>query len=495
MFVVQEHRARRLHFDFRIEVDGVLKSWAVPKGVPRTTGECRLAIQVEDHPLDYAGFEGVIPKGNYGAGLVKIWDKGTYETDGDAAEALRLGKIHLALNGKKLRGNWNLVRMARTGEESRHNWLILKSASRAPMARPGRGSTPAKSDGSKPAKKRSRQVREPRSADLNGLPRAEPAFIEPMKALAVQKLPSGPDWIYEVKFDGVRALGVKNGGNVALLSRAQKDLSGKYAQVTQALSSCAAEKMVLDGEIVALDDRGRSSFQLLQSYDLAAPDAPALHYYVFDALNYGGRDTTGLPLLRRKEIARLAVKGDGDTLWLSEAIRSDSARVLREMEKIGLEGVVAKRNDSVYSPGQRGPAWVKFKWRHEQEFVIGGYTPPKGSRTHFGAILVGYYDGDDLLYAGKVGTGFSEKSLAVLFDQFKKLIRPGCPFAHLSGTRSRGSARGPALLRMKSCTWLEPKLVCEVQFAEWTRDGLLRQPAFLGLRDDKKPADVVFESP
>jgi bifunctional non-homologous end joining protein LigD len=325
--------------------------------------------------------------------------------------------------------------------------------------------------------------------DIRRLPKAKPRFIEPMKALLVKELPRGPEWIYEIKFDGVRALAIGDNGTMSLRSRADKDLAAKYTPVVKALEPLQPADVVLDGEVVAVDARGRSAFQLLQSYQTAAGRKPPIFYYVFDILNLDGRDLTGLPLWQRKRIARDVVKALGPVVRFSDSIKAESVRVMKEMQRRGLEGLMAKQIDSEYQPGQRTGAWVKFKWTREQEFVIGGYTEPQGARAYFGAILVGYYQGSKLLYAGKVGTGFDQKTLTSLYEEFQKLRQDKCPFANLP------EPEGLTAAQMRRCTWLKPELVCQVRFSEWTRDGHLRQPAYLGLREDKVAREVSREVP
>jgi bifunctional non-homologous end joining protein LigD len=316
-----------------------------------------------------------------------------------------------------------------------------------------------------------------------------------MKALLVEDLPQGEPWVYEIKFDGVRALAIKNKQDVQLISRAAKDLTVKYSELAEALAELPAKQAVLDGEVVAVDSQGRPSFQLLQSYHRAGSKKPPLLYYAFDLVQLEGKDLTGLPLLQRKAMAESLIKGLPSDIRFSASIQSDSQRVVRELQARGLEGLIAKKKDSKYESGRRSGAWLKFKWTHEQEFVIGGFTRPRGSRSHFGALLVGYYEKDKLMFAGKVGTGFDQKLLGALYRQFQKLIRKDCPFANLPEKPSSAGGRGLTASQMKACTWVGPKLVCQVRFAEWTRDGHLRQPSFLGLREDKKPAEVVREQP
>jgi bifunctional non-homologous end joining protein LigD len=314
-----------------------------------------------------------------------------------------------------------------------------------------------------------------------------------MKALLVDELPKRPDWIYEIKFDGVRALAIKNHREVELISRSGKELGSKYDELLEPLRKLPVRQAVLDGEIVALDEQGRSSFQLLQSYQMAGVKKPPLFYYVFDLINLDGKELTNVSLFQRKAMAESLLANNSSVIRFSHGIKADSTRLMREMKARGLEGLVAKRRDSKYEPGRRSGAWVKFKWTNEQEFVIGGYTEPKGTRTHFGALLVGYYEKNNLFFAAKVGTGFDQRLLVSLYNKFKKLVRADCPFANLPEKLTGRWGQGLSAAEMRRCTWLQPKLVCQVRFAEWTRDGHLRQPAFLALREDKDPIEVVRE--
>ena len=528
-FVVQKHAATQLHYDFRLEMDGVLKSWAVPKGIPLRKGERRLAVQVEDHPLEYANFEGTIPPGNYGSGTVMVWDRGHYQVQGrDPLDGLAEGKLHLKLSGKKLKGEWALVRMRHPRQEGKEEWLLLKvEEDAAPLAaqaedqsaltrrtlkqiaaandaqwhsdrtatRASRMLSPAM------VKARSHRSRRPvpatsgngaaRAAISKDLRPATPQFVEPMKALLVRNLPKGSDWIYEVKFDGVRALALKERDAIRLLSRNANDLTERYSSVAEALESLPAQEATLDGEIVAIDPQGRSSFELLQSFLKGGKEKPPLVYYVFDLLNLDGKDLTSLPLVKRKELLEHLIENSSETIRFSTSLQANPGRLVKEMQKRGLEGIVAKLKSSKYQSGRRSGSWAKYKWTHEQEFVIGGYTPPKGTRTEFGAILVGYYQDKKLLFASKVGSGFDGRTLASLSAQFQKLIRKSCPFANLPEPLLPGMTAS----KMRTCTWLQPKLVCQIRFSEWTRDHHLRQPIYLGLRDDKKPSQVIREEP
>lgn len=506
-FVVQKHDASRLHYDFRLAIGGVLKSWAVPKGFPTEKGDRRLAVEVEDHPMDYAGFEGTIAPGNYGAGTVMVWDRGDFTVlDGPPQRAWEKGKLHLKLSGKKLKGEWTLVRMKSRGE-SHNNWLMLKSGAntRAISAKQdntsvqsGRSMAQISGDqdaqwisnrsGSKTKPKKSKET----AADAGeNLPKSDAAWVEPMKALLVSRLPKGKKWAYEIKFDGIRALAVKDGSRVELWSRNHKPLGGRFAAVPEAVGGLDAASVVLDGEIVAVDPEGRPSFQLLQTYQMPGQIKPPLFYYIFDLLHLDGRSLMGLPLKERRAQLEPLLKDASGLLRYSGAIEANSAEVMAAMKERGLEGVIAKDSESTYEPGRRSGAWAKFKWTQEQEFVIGGFTPPEGARSHFGALLVGYYEGSRLKFASKVGTGFDEAVLKSLHQALMKRRRENCPFTNLPEQNRQGLTKA----EMARCTWVEPESVCQVRFSEWTRDGHLRHPVFLGLRDDKEPAEVHREVP
>lgn len=320
------------------------------------------------------------------------------------------------------------------------------------------------------------------------LPQAPLHFVEPMKCQLKQHLPKGEAWVFEIKFDGFRGLALKDGKTVQLLSRNNRDLSERFPGIVEALRKLRCKKLVLDGEIVALDQTGRSSFQLLQRAGDPGPRRPDLYYYVFDILNCDGQDTTSLPLMRRKALLKTVLNGAPDCLRFSDVLEGSAEELCARMQELGLEGLIAKDRNSKYEIGKRSGAWVKFKWAQEQEFVIGGYTDPEGSRPYFGSVLVGYYSGEKLIFAAKVGTGFDAKRLKSLYDKFQELRIPKTPFANLP---ERGGVVTPSLMRF--CKWVEPVLVCQVRFTEWTSDQHLRQPVFLGLRDDKSPREVVRE--
>jgi bifunctional non-homologous end joining protein LigD len=518
-FVIQKHAATRLHYDLRLEVDGVLKSWAVPKGLPVKKGDRRLAVQVEDHPLEYGSFEGTIPEGNYGAGTVMLWDTGRYELlGGEPAAALKEGKLHLWLHGKKLNGEWTLVRMRPREPAEKPQWLLLKTGRDLSPLPPGAEDTSVMSGRSlsriagdndlewhsdRPLNRAAVRTRkraqkshsppastasQPRPSRLarRDLPLLEPGFLTPMKSVLARNVPEGSEWLYEIKFDGIRALAAKSHGAVRLFSRNENDLTAKFPQVVRDLARLPADNFLLDGELVVLDETGRSSFQLLQNFGKPGGGSLPLVYYVFDLLVEDGRDVRSTPLIERKARVAQMIQGAGETLRFSAGIEGTAQRILRAMKDRGLEGLVAKRKDSSYTGG-RSAHWIKFKWLQEQEFVIGGYTAPQGARSCFGAVLVGYYEGENLRFAGKVGTGFDEKSLERLYRTFQTLKQPTCPFSDQRRRFTRAQAA--------RSTWVRPELGCQVRFAEWTQDGLLRQPSFIGLREDKSPEEVERELP
>jgi bifunctional non-homologous end joining protein LigD len=540
-FVIQKHDASRLHYDFRLEMDGVLKSWAVPKGLPWEKGEKHLAVEVEDHPVEYATFEGIIPQGQYGGGTVMVWDRGQYHVYGEEPlKALNDGRLHLVMDGEKAKGEWSLIRTRM--EAGKPQWLLLKSGTGIKPISKKRddqsvktGRTMAQIAAQKDAEWQSNRTEDkpslqtrlktriktalkkkvppaPRPQRASGeaaennaaspeleaalakLPKAKPRFVDPMKPRLMETPPTGGDWSYELKFDGIRACAIKDGGKVSLISRNGNELRTRYPEVAEAMKELEVDECVIDGEVVALDEEGRSSFQLLQGIEMDGRKSP-IRFYVFDLLQLNGRSLVGLPLTARKQILK-QVCGDADEpIRYSGEIGGDAPSLLREVQKRGLEGLIGKLRDSVYESGRRSGAWIKLKCVNEQEFVIGGFTPPQGARQHFGAVLVGYYDKKKFLFAGKVGTGFNTKSLAAIHKRLKSEQRDDCPFADLPSKQGGQWVQGITPSMMRKIEWVNPVFVCQVKFAEWTREGKLRQPVFLGLREDKKATQVVRESP
>lgn len=511
-FVIQKHDASRLHYDFRLELDGVLKSWAVPKGLPTRAGDKRLAVETEDHPIAYIDFEGTIPKGQYGGGTVMVWDQGQYTPLDDAAKGLNKGKLHFELDGQKLHGEWYLLRMS---EE--RQWLIIKS-------KPGMKAISKKMDDTsaitgrsmsqiadaedalwqsnrKEKKKKTRSSTPDASissAKGDVLHRASssremPEFIQPMKAKLVAELPRD-NWLYEVKFDGYRALAFVRNNRAKLLSRNRIDLGGKYPQVVDAVESLAVDDAILDGEVVALDKEGQASFHALQAFGMSSDDKkkPELAYCVFDLLWLQGHDLRHLTLQDRRSLLEELLSDPPGVIRLSEILEQSPAAIIKEARKLNLEGLIAKRPESTYETGKRSGAWVKYKLQNEQEFVIGGFTQPSGSRRFFGSLMVGVYEGDQLLFTGKVGSGFSHKTLADMHEKMMKLATEECPFDNLRDHPRHGQLN-VTRKELQTIQWVKPKLVAQVKFANWTPDQLLRQPVFLGLRLDKSPRQVICE--
>jgi bifunctional non-homologous end joining protein LigD len=498
-FVIQKHAASHLHYDFRLELGGALKSWAVPKGVPYAKGEKRLAVQVEDHPVSYIDFEGTIPQGQYGGGTVMVWDRGTFETSSPSpAKDLAAGKLHFVLNGRKLQGEWYLVRL-RHGKE----WLLIRGKNNLRVSKKMddtsalSGRTMKELAAGKTVWHSHRNGSEPEAPAAPIKKKREPSpgikFIEPMKARLVTS-PQPGEWVYEIKLDGFRTLALKDGNKVRLWSRNEKDFGEKFPEVAQAIAQVDAKTAVIDGEIVALDDQGRSSFQLLQARD-PGQARPPVFFYAFDLLHLNGVDLRDRPVTGRKALLEKLLKKVPPVIRYSASLEEEPTRLLQRARRLGLEGLIGKRKDSVYQAGQRTGAWIKLKLQSEQEMVVGGYTEPEGSRKNFGALLIGYYAREGLRFAGKVGTGFNEALLRNLHDRFKKLSVQKCPFKNIPKSKSGRYGSGITAAELKRCHWIKPVLVCQVRFSEWTRDGKLRQPVFLGLREDKDAREVVREIP
>ena len=550
-FVIQKHDASRLHYDFRLQMEGVLKSWALPKGLPWTKGEKHLAVEVEDHPIDYEDFEGIIPEGQYGGGTVMVWDQGAYYVFGEEpVKSLRAGKLHLVLAGEKAQGEWTLVRIrGRDGEKN--TWLIMKTGDsvKPPSKKTDgqsvkTGRTMAQIENQRDAEWQSNRKEKPTTARsklnarikaalkkkdqenkvgavaptarmtatspdradvdlaLKKLPSAKPRFIEPMKARLEDEPPSHGDWLYELKFDGIRAIAVKDGKKVSLISRNGNKLDKRFPEIADAVAELPLDECVLDGEVVALDAEGRASFQLLQALEMEGRKAP-LRFYLFDLLQLNGKSLLELPVEQRKQVLATVCENVGDPVRYSGAITGDVKSLLAEVKRRGLEGLIAKQRGSKYEPGRRSAAWIKLKSLNQQEFVIGGYTPPGGARKYFGAILVGYYASEavgeparfpKLKFAGKVGTGFTEKTLSILHKKFRAEEQDDCPFVDLPSRQGGAWVQGITPSMMNKMHWINPKFVAQVKFGEWTRDQKLRQPVFIALRDDKDPRNVVKES-
>ena len=475
-FVVQKHDATNLHYDFRLELDGVLKSWAVPKGPSLNPDRKSLAVQVEDHPVEYGDFEGTIPKGQYGGGSVLLWDRGTWEPLEDPHEGLKSGKLHFILHGQKLRGAWTLVRFH--GEKGKRNWLLMKS----------RDSFATK-DG-EVIEDEPRSVKSDRLIEAIGNGKAAgkskkgdalPSDIRPQLATWVATPPDGDDWLHEVKLDGYRLIVGVDAGQAKLITRSGQDWTERFPRIAQALSKIPGQA-VLDGEVVALDKQGNSHFQSLQGYWKNGSSVDPV-IYLFDLLYRNCKDLRNLPLIDRKEQLKKLIRTlKGGRVRYADHMRGNGSAVVFAACKMALEGIVSKRADAPYVGG-RTLTWLKSKCGYRQEFIIIGYTDPQGGRQEFGSLLLGYHNQNKkLVYAGRVGTGFGASLLKQIKRQMKPYERPTPPTDVPPPARERRAAH-----------WIAPKLVAEVRFAGWTEDNLIRQGAFLGLRQDKKASQVIRE--
>jgi bifunctional non-homologous end joining protein LigD len=503
-FVIQKHKATRLHYDLRLEMEGVLRSWAVPKGPSYDPREKRLAVQVEDHPLDYGDFEGTIPEGNYGAGTVIVWDKGTYElTDYEVPEpqtAWEQGKLHILFHGKKLKGVWILVR---TRGRTSKDWLLFKKGDET--ANPDVDITAERPESVKSGKtieqleksKGARQWHTPTEKQLekldikSGKKEPMPRRIGMMLATLVEEAFDSPQWLFEIKYDGVRALAYKNGQNIRLLSRNDLEMKDRFPEVREALEEMPLNQAIFDGEIVALDENGLSSFQRLQprmhltrAADVEARmrDVP-VHFVIFDLLYCNGYLLAEVPLWKRKEILQVILSNGNSPsagrLIYSDHVEERGKAFFRAAADRHLEGIMAKERNSFYE-SRRSRQWLKIRCTLQQEFVVVGYTEPKGSRQYFGSLLLGLYDErKNLVFAGSSGGGFTISTLKEIYAKLKKLEVEKSPLSNPP--------------RLREVHWVKPVLVAQVRFTEWTHDGMIRHPVFLGLREDKDPLNCVRE--
>jgi bifunctional non-homologous end joining protein LigD len=502
-FVIQKHAATRLHYDFRLGLHGVLKSWAVTKGPSYVPGDKRLAVQVEDHPMEYGGFEGTIPKGQYGGGTVMLWDEGTWEPVGDADESLAKGNLKFILHGQKLQGQWVLVRMGgKAAKEAKPNWLLIKehdeyeqTAEDEPIVEKAPNSVLTQRDLDAIARDQDHvwQSNRPGTsppavpfspADVPGEKEALPAFIAPQLASEAAAPPVGDHWVHELKLDGYRIQAhIDTRGKVRLFTRSGLDWTHRMPSVARALGGLSVEGAVLDGEVVVLSADGQSSFADLQ----AAFDEGASHpltYFVFDLLHLNGHNLRQQPLTERKQIlqAMLATPAEQEVVRYGQHIETEGAPILAEACRLGAEGIVSKLAASKYASG-RSKSWIKIKCDRRQEFVIGGFTKPANGSEGIGALLLGYYDGKKLIYAGRTGTGFTQANSRKLRKQLEAMRQTAMAFAEVPPPAAKGAL------------WVQPALVAVVQFSTWTADNLVRQASFKGLREDKKAAEVVREAP
>lgn len=546
-FVVQKHDASHLHYDFRLEMDGVLKSWAVPKGPSLDPDVKRLAMMVEDHPYDYRTFEGIIPKGQYGGGTVIVWDEGTYEPaepvskdstkqEKDLLHQLQAGKLKFRMNGEKLKGEFALVKVHGRGE---NGWLLMKlddefattkdvtsqdesvishktiaDMQAAPdevygqkkdkkgakkTSDKGSEKTPKKS-AAKSSEKESKEIKDktakPESTKsktniqklLKKCPRQKfYDSVEPMLATLVNEPFDDPDWIYEVKWDGYRAVAFMNEGAVSMKSRNNKSFNEKFYSVYNSLTKMKLNA-ILDGEVVVVGTSGKADFGGLQNWRSEADGD--LVYYVFDVLWYEGYDLKSLTLLERKTILE-HILPESNSIMLSQVFDTSGIEFLKAAKKMDLEGIMAKRKDSTYHVKNRTKEWLKIKANKRQEVVIGGYTKNEGTSKRFSSLLLGVYEGKDLIYTGKVGTGFNAKDQKEMMKMFEPLVTDKPPFS------AEPDVNKPSRFRPDpphaTVTWLKPKLLCEVSFTELTSDGIMRHPSFQGIRTDKSAKKVVLE--
>lgn len=494
LFVVQKHGARALHYDLRLELGGVLKSWAVPKGPSLDPGERRLSVRVEDHPMDYAGFEGMIPKGEYGGGTVIIWDRGFWMPAGSPGEGLEKGSLKFYLFGEKLRGGWALAR-SRTAEDGKEEWLLIKEQDEDAAAGEITEEMPesvlsgltleevAGTPAGVWSEKGGIRMPEPRPM-MDAVEKAMQRSVRPELATLVDKPPGGGGWLHEIKLDGYRILARIDEGSVVLYTRAGNDWTAKFPSVAQRFSRLPLRSAWIDGEVVFMKEDGTTSFEGVQTA-LSEGDDSSLDYFAFDIVYYNGYDISSWPLADRKKFLKYILKAGKDAgIRFSEHVEGKGGEFFSNACRYGLEGVVSKKADARYFQG-RSASWLKTKCHLSQEFVVGGYTEAKGSRYGFGALLTGVYDKKGrLLYTGRVGTGFNEETLKQVWERLKRTKAQRPPFIN--------PPSGP---EAKGVHWTRPGLVVEVEFGSWTRDGVMRHPSFKGIRDDKPPAEVLKEEP
>ncbi|HEX2148500.1 MAG TPA: DNA ligase D [Pseudorhizobium sp.] len=507
-FVIQKHAARRLHYDFRLEMDGVLKSWAVTRGPSLVPGEKRLAVHVEDHPLDYGGFEGTIPEGNYGAGAVLLWDRGSWNPIGDPHKGYKKGHMEFELKGEKLEGRWHLVRMADRGEK-RENWLLIKGEDEfargegdidileemPQSVKSGRvieelqGKKPPKTKKKAPAKAAQGT---PSDRDLNGAVPVDvkikgakdapmPDFVPPQLATLVKSAPTGKRWLHEIKLDGYRLQARLHDGEVQLLTRTGLDWTAKFGkEIIDSLKSLPVRQAILDGELVTNGGAGATDFSLLQQ-DLSEGRTDRFVFFAFDLLYLDGRDITSAPLTERKQSLERLLANSGDKLRYSEHFDDEGGLVLKHACRLSLEGIISKISNAPYRSG-RGRDWVKSKCSARQEFVVAGYVPSSVSNSAIGSLVMGYYQGGKLRHAGRVGTGYSNKVAQSLFRDLDELRVEKSPFDEKL-----------TAVEKKDVVFLKPERVAEVEFRGWTADSHIRHASFRGLREDKQAKDVVRE--
>jgi bifunctional non-homologous end joining protein LigD len=487
-YLVQKHDATRLHYDLRLELGGVLLSWAVTKGPSLNPADKRLAVHTEDHPLSYGTFEGTIPQGEYGGGTVMLWDRGTWEPVGDPRAALKKGHLKFILHGERLKGGWDLVRMH--GEGKKENWLLIKEND-AEALHNGDAAGFLENSASSIATGRSMDEialdappASKRAGTSDALAKLMKQYPDVHLATLVSAPPSGDQWLHEVKFDGYRLLAFRVGGDVRLRTRNGNDWTRKFPSISASVARLAGKSAVLDMEAVVLDSAGKSSFQSMQQALGDAGNAQSIQAYVFDLLYLDGKDRTGAPLTERKDLLQALLKKSkhSEFLHYSDHVAGHGAEMFAKSCEMGLEGIVSKLADSSYRPG-RQKSWLKSKCIKRQEFVIAGYTDARKGGRAIGALHLGYNQDGELRYAGKVGTGFTMQAAQELYDRLKPLEIGKPPVANVPRSM------------LKAAHWVKPELLGEVSFTEWTEDGHVRHPSFQGLREDKQAREVTMEKP
>jgi len=480
-YVIQKHAASRLHYDFRLELDGVLKSWALTRGPSLDPGEKRLAVRVEDHPLDYGDFEGTIPKGQYGGGTVMLWDRGAWIPEGDPHAGLKKGKLSFRLDGERLKGGFTLIRMRGRAPAGRENWLLIKQKDETanPKLDPVERWQESVSSGRgmDEIAKGTRQWISNRDGKKGGEVDLPP-FVPPELAVLEDQPPDGPQWIHEIKYDGYRVLAAVAYGNIKLYTRSGQDWTAKFASIAQAFAKLDMHALI-DGEVVVFDENGRSRFSLLQNALSEGKDA-ILRFVAFDLLFADGEDLRDLPLSERKKRLKALLKAAKPPIMFGDHLTGKAEKVFTEACRLGVEGLVSKDKNSRYT-SRRSGAWIKSKCMGRGEFVIGGYRPSDKKGRPFASLLLGEFGREGLMYRGRVGTGFNETLLKSLGRKLRALETPKSPFIAV-----------PADIRRRA-RWVEPELVAEIAYTELTRDNILRHPSFVGLREDKPAASVRGE--
>lgn len=471
-FVVQHHMARKDHYDFRLEWEGTLLSWAVPKGPSYDTHDKRLAVQVEAHPLSYRNFEGTIPKGEYGGGVVMLWDEGLWEPQGNVEDGISEGVLKFILKGKRLKGKWALIRLKAQATETKDNWLLLKEKDEYAKTIDG-------ISGFITSIRTGRTMTEIERGEDEKITKNPFNMADVQLAKLVNKVPEGGDWLYELKYDGYRIMAFVEGNSVRLITRNGNDYTKRFYDISSSLIDWAdGRAMVLDGEIAITDASGKTDFQALQNY-MKNPKNQNLTYIIFDLLAIDGEDLRGHRLIDRKEMLETLMKDAPKRLYYSRYVRGNGKESFAVACESSMEGIIGKKADSVYS-GTRDGDWIKLKCDKRQEFVIGAYSLSDKKTYGVSSLLLGVYEDEDLVYVGRAGTGISEVDMKMLENKFENLKRMDSPFKLAPESRAN-----------EKITWLEPELVAEIKFAEWTKDNLLRQASFKGIRTDKDPKDII----